>query len=106
MSGAPASMRDLDVISVEIGPSPAGLDLTLPGHHPIGALRIGPTPTTVNLVDDRDNAGIGQAACEAIYVDTLIVESCATRNTARAKMHYNILTDTGTVIDLGIVSRP
>ena len=50
-------------------------------HFPIGTLRIGPTPTTVNMVDNHDNDGQGQKLCEAIYVEQLIIEAGATLNT-------------------------
>ena len=47
-------------------PASTGLDRTLPGHFPIGTLRIGPDNSIVRLVDRRDNGNNGQSTPEAI----------------------------------------
>ena len=73
------------------------VDRTLPGHYPIGTLRIGPTPTTVDMVDNHDNDGLGQVLCEAIYVQDLIIETGATLNTNGCKVYYSTLTLNGAV---------
>ncbi|MCZ6611479.1 MAG: hypothetical protein O6941_02495, partial [Planctomycetota bacterium] len=96
LGGLPQS---LEVMSLDIGPDPAGLDRTLPGHYPIGTLRIGPTRTTVNMADVHDNDGLGQVMCEAIYVENLIIESGATLNTLGCPVYYVNLTKNGTVDD-------
>ncbi len=90
-------MQNLEIMSKDIGPDPDGLDRTLAGHYPIGTLRIGPTPTTVDMVDNHDNDGLGQGACEAIYVQDLIIESGATLNTNGCKVYYSTLTLDGAV---------
>ncbi len=76
--------QQLEVMSVDIGDDLAGLDPTLPGHFPIGTLRIGPTPTEVDLVDNQFNYGGPQA----VYVNHLIIESGATLNTNGHKVYY------------------
>jgi len=93
-------VQNLEIMSKDIGPDPDGLDRTLPGRYPIGTLRIGPTPTTVDLVDNHDNDGLGQGACEAIYVQDLIIESGATLNTNGCKVYYSTLTLDGAVDNL------
>ncbi len=92
------SEQTLEAMSEDIGASATGLDRTLPGHFPIGALEIGPSPTTVRFVDNRDNDGMGQAACEAIYVGTLRIDSGSHLiNTGCAKIYYTTLINSGTV---------
>ena len=91
------SVQALEVMSTDIGPDPDGLDRTLPGHYPIRQLRIGPGLTTVNVVDNHDNDGLGQAQCEAIYVQNLVIESGATLNTNGCKVYYSTLTLDGAV---------
>ncbi len=97
--GPGAVPQTLEVMSEDLGPDPAGLDPTQPGHFPVGTLRIGPTPTTVDLVDNHDNDGLGQVACEAIYVDQLVIDAGATLNTNTCRIYYNQLTNNGTVDD-------
>ena len=91
------SVQALEIMSTDIGPDPDGLDRTLPGHYPIRQLRIGPGLTTVNVVDNHDNDGLGQVLCEAIYVQDLIIESGATLNTLGCKVYYSTLTLAGAV---------
>ncbi|MFN9976096.1 MAG: hypothetical protein ACK58T_39990, partial [Phycisphaerae bacterium] len=43
--------QTLEVMSRDIGANDSGLDRTIAGHYPIGTLRIGPSPSTVRLVD-------------------------------------------------------
>jgi len=73
------------------------LDRSQPGHFPIGTLRIGPTPTTVDLVDNHDNDGQGQAVGEAIYAAELIIDTGATLNTNGYRVYYGTLTNNGAV---------
>jgi hypothetical protein len=82
------SGQTLEVMSTDIGPNRAGLDRTLPGHFPVGTLRIGPTATTVNIVDNHDNDGLGQGLCEAIYVQDLVIEVGAVLNTLGCPVYY------------------
>jgi len=91
------SVQTLEIMSADIGPVSDGLDRTFAGHYPIGTLRIGPGLTTVNVVDNHDNDGLGQAQCEAIYVQNLIIESGATLNTNGCKVYYSTLTLDGAV---------
>jgi hypothetical protein len=86
-------------MSEDIGADPAGLNRTLPGHYPIGTLRIGPSTTTVSLVDNHDNDGFGQGLCEAIYVQQLIVEPGATLNTLTCRVYYDTAQIDGVVDD-------
>jgi hypothetical protein len=66
--------QTFEVMSTDIGPSPVGLDDSAAGHYPVGTVRFGPTdPVTFTLVDQRDNDGLGQQNCEALYVQTLEV---------------------------------
>ncbi|MHC4383964.1 MAG: right-handed parallel beta-helix repeat-containing protein, partial [Planctomycetota bacterium] len=101
--------QTLEIMSEDIGATSDGLDPTQPGHYPIGTLRIGPG-TTVNMVDDHDNDGLGQIAPEAIYVETLVVDAGAVLNTNGTQVYYVSLTLDGTVDDPAnlaqIVSTP
>jgi hypothetical protein len=86
-------------MSRDVGASPDGLNRTLPGHYPLGALRIGPLPTTVDLVDNNDNDNLGQATCEAVYVGALIIDAGSTLNTNGCPVYYQSLTNNGSVDD-------
>ena len=48
-------VQTLEIMSADIGPVLDGLDSAFAGHYPIRKLRIGPTPTIVDLVDNDDN---------------------------------------------------
>ena len=100
LSGYGAPARDLEVMSTDEGPVVAGLDRTQTSHYPIGTLRIGPTNATVNLVDNHDNDGSGQADGEAIYVDELIIESGTTLYTNGYHIYYRTLKNNGSADDL------
>ncbi len=90
--------QTLEVMSKDIGASLAGLDRSLAGHYPFGALEIGPSPSTVRLVDTRDNDGLGQGSCEAIYVGTLRIHAGSRLiNTGCAKIYYTTLINAGVV---------
>jgi hypothetical protein len=78
--------QELELMSADIGPDDAGLDRSVPGHYPVGTLRI--EQTTVELVDDHDNDGQGQALCEALYVQSLVVEAGATLITGGCPVYY------------------
>ena len=97
MVGLAGSIQTLERMSTDIGPSPDGLDRTLPGHYPIDTLRVGPTATTVDLVDTHDNDNLGQAQCEAVYVSNLIIDAGATLNTNGCPVYYETLTNNGSV---------
>ena len=92
-----ASSTDLERMSTDIGASPDGLSRTLPGHYPIGTLRI--TGNTANLVDNHDNDNLGQAQCEAVYVRHLQIDAGATLNTNGCPVYYETLTNNGSVDD-------
>ena len=88
----------LEVMSADGGPVASGLDPNQPGNFPIGTLRIGAdAPATVQLVDNRDNDGLGQGTPEAIYVDTLRIDAGATLDNPTYKIYYNTLVNNGTV---------
>jgi hypothetical protein len=99
MVGVGGQVQELEVMSKDIGPTPHGLDRTHPGHYPIGLLRIGPPATTVDLVDSHDNDGLGQAAREAIYARTLVIEPGATLRTNTHMIYYGTLVISGQVDD-------
>jgi hypothetical protein len=95
MEGSAAAT--LEVMSTDIGPLPGGLDRTLAGHYPIGVLHIGPSPSTVQLVDNHDNDNLGQGACEALYVNQLIIDAgCRLINTT-CRVYYSTLVNNGSV---------
>jgi hypothetical protein len=87
----------LEVMSADIGADAAGLDRTLSGHFPINTLHIGASPSTVRLVDTHDNDGLGQSACEAIYVDTLIIEAGSRLINPTCRIYYRTLINSGIV---------
>jgi hypothetical protein len=87
-----------ELMSTDIGDVPAGLDPEQPGSFPIGTLRLGPTPTTVQLVDAHDNDGLGQVACEALYVRNLIIDAGATLDTGGCMVYYVTVSSEGTII--------
>jgi hypothetical protein len=91
--------QHLELMSADLGPVPAGLDRMVAGNYPIGTMRVGPTPTVVSLVDNRDNDGQGQVPCEAIYVQSLVVEAGATLNTNGCPVYYLTAQVDGTVDD-------
>lgn len=95
-SSGSAAEQTLEVMSTDIGPDVLGLDRTIDGHFPIGTLEIG-AGSTVRLVDNHDNDGLGQGACEAIYVDQLIVGAGANLINTSCKIYYNTLEVQGTV---------
>ena len=89
--------QTLEVMSADIGPDALGLDRTKAGHFPIGTLHIGPANTTVRLVDHRDNDGRGQSSCEAIYVNTLRIDSGGHLVNPACRIYYSTLVNNGTV---------
>ena len=84
-------------MSADIGRNALGLDRTLEGHYPIGTLHIGPSASTVRLVDAHDNDGMGQDSCEAIYVDTLRIDAGSRLINLSCRIYYNTLINEGTV---------
>ena len=99
--------RRLEVMNEDIGPDALGLDGMIPGHYPIDTLRIGPTPTTVTVVDNHDNDNLGQGQCEAIYVRDLIIDAGATLNTNGCLVYYETLALNGLVDDpLNLIALP
>jgi len=93
------SPQTLEVMSTDAGSDLIGLNGALPGHYPIGTLRIGPSGTTVILVDNHDNDGLGQSEGEAIYVNVLVLEAGAALNTNGFPVYYKMLAAAGTVDD-------
>ena len=73
MSGATLSLTGLDtgLQSLELmSPDRGAVETT---DFELGTLRV-ESGTVVTLVDTHDNAGDGDAACEAIYADTIVIE--------------------------------
>ena len=91
--------QNIEVVSLDVGNDELGLDRTLPGHYPSGTHRIGAGAAAVDMVDDHDSDGLGQGACEAIYVDQLIIDAGATLNTNGCKVYYVTLINDGAVDD-------
>jgi hypothetical protein len=89
--------QTLEVMSKDIGVNSSGLDRTMAGHYPIGTLQIGPSPSTVRLVDNHDNDSLSQTSCEAIYVDTLQVDAGSRLINPSCKIYYNTLINNGTI---------
>jgi hypothetical protein len=89
--------QTLEVMSSDIGADELGLDRTLAGHYPIGILHIGPSPSTVRLTDAHDNDLLGQASCEAIYVDTLIIDAGSRLINTTCRIYYRALEISGIV---------
>jgi len=89
--------QTLEVMSADIGASDLGLDRTIAGHYPIGTLRIGPSSSTVRLVDAHDNDNLGQGSCEAIYVDTLRIEAGSRLINTSCKVYCRTLINNGVV---------
>ena len=89
--------QTLEVMSRDIGANDSGLDRTIAGHYPIGTLRIGPSPSTVRLVDAHDNDTLGQGSCEAIYVDTLQIDAGSRLINTTCRIYFNTLINNGTI---------
>jgi len=91
--------QTLEVMSADIGADVLGLDRSIAGQYPIGTLEIGPSPSTIRLVDTHDNDRLGQSTCEAIYVNELRIGagSRLINTTCRIYYYYNTLTNNGTV---------
>jgi len=90
--------QTLEAMSMDRGSSLDNLNPSLPGSFPIGTLRIGPAQANVTIVDARDNDGLGQSVCEAVYVDTLIIDAGTTLNVPCGKVYYKTLVSNGTIL--------
>ncbi|MHC4304151.1 MAG: hypothetical protein ACYSW2_06615 [Planctomycetota bacterium] len=99
LSGWGGQVQTVEVMSVDIGSEAVGLDPSQPGHYPVGALRVGPGDTTVELVDNHDNDGLGQGLPEAVYVAQLVVEAGSTLNTGGVAVYFGSAQIDGTVDD-------
>ena len=84
-----SGVQTLEVMSRDIGRNPRGLDPTVAGRYPLGTLRIGPTATTVELIDANDNDGLGQDAYEALYVNRLQIDADAVLVNPACRIYYN-----------------
>ena len=90
-----ATEQTLEAMSVDIGADAAGLDRTLAGHFPIGTLHIGPSASTVRVVDARDNDGNGQAGAEAVYVRSLQIGAGSRLINPTTIVYYETLDNQG-----------
>lgn len=89
--------QTFEAMSTDLGPVAEGLAGFSAGRYPIATLQIA-SPAVVRIVDDRDNDGLGQSNCEAIYVDTLQIDAGAHLvNTGCSKIYYNTLINNGAV---------
>jgi len=96
MVGTGATEQHLEALSADIGPQLEGLERTEEGRMPIGTLRIGPTPTTVRLVNAFPNLA-GNTQAEAVYVDTLVISEGAMLITDGLHVYYRSLSFLGDV---------
>ncbi len=92
----PAQAHDLEVMSRDVGTIPGALDMG-PGKFPIGAIRVGPSPTVIRVVDLRDNDGQGQGLNEALYVRSLRIDAGSRLDNSAAKVYYSTLVNNGVV---------
>ncbi|MBY0111222.1 MAG: FG-GAP repeat protein [Phycisphaerales bacterium] len=99
----------LEAMSTDRGQAVSALNPALAGSFPIGTLKIGPgnpsQPTIVTIVDNRDNDTLGQSACEAVYVNNLVIESGAVLNAPACRVYYKTITKRGTIATLPNVLR-
>lgn len=95
---------NLEAMSTDRGQTLSALNPNLAASFPIGTLKIGPgnpsQPTIVTIVDNRDNNTLGQSACEAVYVENLIIESGAVLNAPACRVYYKTITNRGTIATL------
>lgn len=100
---------NLEAMSTDRGQAMSALNPNLAGSFPIGTLKIGPgnpsQPTIVTIVDSRDNDTLGQSACEAVYVENLVIESGAVLNAPACRVYYKSITNRGTIATLPNVLR-
>ncbi|HEX8875670.1 MAG TPA: hypothetical protein VF777_02915 [Phycisphaerales bacterium] len=100
---------NLEAMSTDRGQTLSALNPNLAGSFPIGTLKIGPgnpsQPTVVTIVDNRDNDALGQASCEAVYVENLVIESGAVLNAPACRVYYKTITNRGTIATLPNVLR-
>lgn len=100
---------NLEAMSRDRGQALSALNPNLAGSFPIGALKIGPgnpsQPTIVTIVDNRDNDTLGQSACEAVYVENLVIENGAVLNAPACRVYYKTITNRGTIATLPNVLR-
>lgn len=97
MSGIGARQQTFEVMSMDRGPIAAALSPNPAHSFPLGTLEIGSIPTTVTLVDARDNDGAGQIQREALYTETLIVSPGSRLNTAGFKIYCRTKSIGGTI---------
>lgn len=86
--------QGIEAMSTDRGPIPAAYTPG-PGNYPIGTLRV--ASFSLNTTDARDNDNLGQAACEAIYVENLIIEPGATLSAPNCPIYYKNLVNNGTI---------
>jgi len=88
--------QTLEAMSKDIGRSLAALDRTQPGQYPLGVLHLG-AGATVQVVDQHDNDGLGQVACEAVYADHVQIDAGATLVNPTCRVYYRTLVNQGSV---------
>ncbi len=89
--GLGTAVQEVEALSADLGRE----DRVRPFS--IGTLRIGPTPTTVLLVDRHDNDGRGQKSREALYVQKLQIDPGATLENPDCRIYYDSIVNEGTV---------
>jgi hypothetical protein len=99
MVGEGDIVQELETLGEDLGAQEAGFDVQGAGM-PIGLLRLGPAATTVQLVDAFDNDGLGNDACEVLYVDTLQLDAGAVLVTDGCRVYCReLILGEGAVID-------
>ena len=100
---APGNLQTLEALSADLGADEAGFD---PSNFPIGALRI-TSDSTTQVVNNHPNST--DDACEAIYVNTLVVAAGGELITNGCPIYTHTATIDGTVDNPGdiiIIDEP
>ncbi len=91
------SQTSFELMGADYGPDPIGLTPDLPGNFPIDTLHI--AGGTISLVDLHDNDLLGQETPEALYVNTLRIDTGATLQNAGFNIYYRTLINDGVITD-------
>lgn len=91
-----AGNANFEVMSRDFGPAGAAMRQHVEGSFPLMSLEIGMAPTTLNLVDVRDN-DLGATTREALYVENLYVAAGSRLNTNGIKVYARSWQIDGTI---------
>ncbi|MBS0191686.1 MAG: hypothetical protein U0573_11535 [Phycisphaerales bacterium] len=93
---AAAGSSSFEAMSHDFGPAGAAMRGTVDGSFPLMSLEI-TAPTTLNLIDARDNDLAGQSAREALYLDSLYVAAGSRLNTNGIRVYAHSWQIDGTI---------